>query len=88
MESGLRTWKSEASTIDTTYLIAGALTAAQYFDRHTTEERGGLLVPAVGLRPGDEPRPPGDESTDWCENQRDAEREEKRRGQLRHGTSV
>jgi len=38
MESGLRTWKSEASTIDTTYLIAGALTAAQYFDRHTTEE--------------------------------------------------
>jgi len=38
-ETGQRTWKSEVSTIDTTYLIAGALTAAQYFDRDTTAER-------------------------------------------------
>ena len=39
METGHRTWKSEASTIDTAYLIAGALTAAQYFDRDTAQER-------------------------------------------------
>ena len=38
MQTGQRTWKSEISTIDTAYLIAGALTAAQYFDRDTTEE--------------------------------------------------
>jgi hypothetical protein len=39
METGHRTWKSEVSTIDTAFLIAGALTAAQYFDRDTSEER-------------------------------------------------
>jgi hypothetical protein len=32
-------WNSEVSTIDTAILIAGALTAAQYFDRPTAEER-------------------------------------------------
>lgn len=31
MDSGRRAWKSELSTIDTTFLIAGALLAAQYF---------------------------------------------------------
>src|SRR5690606_30741068 len=31
MESGRRVWKCELSTIDTALLIAGVLTAAQYF---------------------------------------------------------
>jgi hypothetical protein len=39
MQSGRRTWKSELSTIDTTFLLAGALTAAAYFDRDTAPER-------------------------------------------------
>jgi hypothetical protein len=39
MKSGRRTWNSEVSTIDTAYLLAGALTAAQYFDRETKDER-------------------------------------------------
>ena len=32
-------WKCEISTIDTTYLLAGALTAACYFNRDTKSER-------------------------------------------------
>lgn len=39
MKSGKRVWKSEASTIDTTYLLAGALTSAMFFDRDTKAER-------------------------------------------------
>ena len=39
MQSGRRAWKSELSTIDTTFLLAGALTAAAYFDRETKDER-------------------------------------------------
>ena len=39
MRTGQRAWESEVSTIDTTYLLAGALTAAQYFDRDTIGER-------------------------------------------------
>jgi len=39
MKTGRRTWQSEVSTIDTTYLLAGALTAAQFFDRETRAER-------------------------------------------------
>ena len=39
MKTGKRVWKSEVSTIDTTYLLAGALTAAMYFDRETREEQ-------------------------------------------------
>jgi hypothetical protein len=39
MKTGRRTWNSEVSTIDSAYLIAGALTAAQYYDRATSEER-------------------------------------------------
>ena len=39
MDSGRRAWGSELSTIDTTFLIAGALAAAAYFDRETIEER-------------------------------------------------
>ncbi len=38
MKTGRRTWQSEVSTIDTAILIAGALTAAQYFDRDTAAE--------------------------------------------------
>jgi hypothetical protein len=37
--SGRRAWRSELSTIDTAVLIAGALTAAAYFDRDTKAER-------------------------------------------------
>ena len=37
--SGRRAWQCELSTIDTTILIAGALTAAAYFDRPTKNER-------------------------------------------------
>src|SRR5688572_24311151 len=36
--TGRRAWKCELSTIDTTILIAGALTAAAYFDRSRSEE--------------------------------------------------
>lgn len=39
MKTGRRTWNCEISTIDTTYLLAGALTAATYFDRETKDER-------------------------------------------------
>ena len=39
VESGRRAWRSELSTIDTTILIAGALTTAAYFDRPTDAER-------------------------------------------------
>lgn len=39
VKTGRRVWNSEISTIDTTYLLAGALSAAMYFDRETKEER-------------------------------------------------
>ena len=39
MDTGRRAWKSELSTIDTTFLLAGALTAAGYFDRESADER-------------------------------------------------
>jgi hypothetical protein len=39
MDRGRRAWSSELSTIDTTFLIAGALAAAIYFDAETPEER-------------------------------------------------
>ncbi len=39
MKTGRRTWNSELSTIDSTFLIAGALTAAEYFNRDTEAER-------------------------------------------------
>ncbi len=38
MKTGRRAGNCEISTIDTTYLIAGALTAACYFDRNTKAE--------------------------------------------------
>ena len=38
VESGRRKWRCELSTIDTTILIAGALTAAAYFDQATDAE--------------------------------------------------
>ncbi len=37
--TGRRAWRCELSTIDTAILIAGALTAASYFDRSTDDER-------------------------------------------------
>jgi hypothetical protein len=39
LQSGRRAWNSEISTIDSAYLLAGALTAAAYFDRDNAEER-------------------------------------------------
>jgi hypothetical protein len=39
MKIGRRAWKSELSTIDTTFLLAGALLAATYFDGGSAEER-------------------------------------------------
>jgi hypothetical protein len=39
METGLRAWNCELSTIDTTILIAGALAAATYFDQETEQQR-------------------------------------------------
>ncbi len=39
MQTGRRAWRSELSTIDTTFLLAGALLAAGYFDRETEDER-------------------------------------------------
>ena len=37
--TGRRAWQCELSTIDTAILVAGALTAAAYFDRATDDER-------------------------------------------------
>lgn len=39
MSSGRRAWKCELSTVDTAYLLAGALAAAAYFQAKTEEER-------------------------------------------------
>jgi hypothetical protein len=39
MKTGRRTWNCELSTIDSTFLIAGALSAAEYFDRDAERER-------------------------------------------------
>ena len=39
MDTGRRAWESELSTIDTTFLLSGALAAATYFDRETDDER-------------------------------------------------
>jgi hypothetical protein len=39
VSTGRRAWRCELSTIDTTVLIAGALTSAAYFDQSTDDER-------------------------------------------------
>ena len=39
MKSGERVWNSELSTVDTAYLLIGALAAAEYFDRDSEEEQ-------------------------------------------------
>src|SRR6476620_3542724 len=39
MDTGRRAWESELSTIDSTILIAGALTTATYFDQETELEK-------------------------------------------------
>src|SRR5258708_15750518 len=38
MQTGQRIWKSEVSTIDTAYLLAGMLIVAQYFDQNSPDE--------------------------------------------------
>jgi len=51
MQTGRRAWESELSTIDTTFLLAGALAAATYFDGETNEEREiGRLADALYRR--------------------------------------
>jgi len=39
MQTGKRAWKCELSTIDSTFLLAGALTAGVYFDGNTADEQ-------------------------------------------------
>jgi hypothetical protein len=39
MKTGRRVWECELSTIDTTFLIAGILTVAAYFDRDVEDEK-------------------------------------------------
>ena len=39
METGRRAWKCELSTVDSAFLIAGALAAASYFDRDDEHEQ-------------------------------------------------
>ena len=48
MDTGRRAWRCELSTIDSAFLLAGALAAAVYFDRDTSEERE-LRMLADGL---------------------------------------
>src|SRR5208283_3457271 len=38
METGRRVWNCELSTVDSAFLLAGALAAATYFDRETEDE--------------------------------------------------
>src|SRR5262249_20751566 len=38
IETGRRVWQCELSTIDTAFLLAGALTVAAYFDGNTPDE--------------------------------------------------
>jgi hypothetical protein len=38
MRTGQRAWKSELSTVDSAFLLAGALTAGIYFDANTADE--------------------------------------------------
>ncbi len=39
MQTGRRVWDCELSTVDSAFLLVGALTAAAYFDAQTAEER-------------------------------------------------
>src|SRR6478672_5656936 len=39
MRTGRRVWKCELSTVDSAFLLAGALTAAAYFSDDTLEQR-------------------------------------------------
>ena len=39
MQTGRRAWQCELSTIDSTFLLAGGLTAGQYFDADAPDER-------------------------------------------------
>lgn len=59
MQTGRRAWECELSTIDTTILLAGALTAAAYFDRDTKEEREVRAVADALYRRADELKPGG-----------------------------
>jgi hypothetical protein len=50
MQTGRRAWDCELSTIDSTFLLAGALTAASYFDGYGDEEEIRTLADALYRR--------------------------------------
>ena len=51
MQTGRRAWQCELSTIDSAFLLAGALTARMYFDAGTRDERDiGMLADALYQR--------------------------------------
>jgi hypothetical protein len=50
MQTGKRVWKSELSTIDTTFLVAGALLAAAYFDGESEDERAIRVIASLLYR--------------------------------------
>ncbi len=51
MQTGRRAWQCELSTIDSAFLLAGALTAKMYFDVDSSDEREiGTLADALYLR--------------------------------------
>ena len=56
MQTGRRAWNCELSTIDSTFLVAGALTAAAYFNRDSEimnrDSYGGLRGSVPILSPG------------------------------------
>src|SRR6516165_9409620 len=56
IESGRRVWQCELSTIDSAFLLAGALTVATYFDCDTADE--GLLLYILSLGSPTHPLPP------------------------------
>ncbi len=51
MQTGRRVWNCEISTVDSTFLLAGALAAGAYFDAETADEREiGVLADALYRR--------------------------------------
>jgi len=50
MQTGRRAWQCELSTVDSAFLLAGALTAGVYFDAHNSDERETRKL-AEGLYP-------------------------------------
>ncbi len=60
MQTGRRAWQSELSTVDSTFLLTGALTAGMYFDAGTADEQEIRLLSDALYRRADWP---------WAQNQ-------------------